>query len=159
MADYSLEIIHDLALSSEQHMPIYSQTITHGLVFASAALGPVPDFDVDYVSGDLDFCVERVSITFRQAGTRESDALAGTLIVHSENITTVMAVRGLITVREIESFGGYLKTTDHKFRVSARDLAFIPKSGDKATSNGRTYEVIGVDRATFESAVGIFCRG
>ena len=138
-------------------MAVYTFTVAQGLVFATAPLAELPL--VDYVGGDLDFCVERISITFRQPGTRTSDALAGTLVIHSENITTVKAVRGLITTREIESFGGYLKTTDHKFRVSARDLAFIPKSGDKAVSNGRVYEVIGIDRATFESAIGIYCRG
>jgi len=138
-------------------MANYSKSVQHGLVIATAPVGPPAE--PDYVGGDLAYCVERVAITFTQAGSRTSDALAGSLVIHSENITTVMAIRGLITVREIESYGGYLKTTDHKFRVSAPDLAFIPKSGDKAVSGGRTYEVIGIDRATFESAVGIYCRG
>ena len=138
-------------------MPIYTQSITHSLSFASAPLQGTTE--VDYVGGDLDFCVERVRITFMQRSTHTTDALAGVLVAGSEQITSVWAVRGMITVREIEAHGGYLKTTDHKFRISAADLGFVPRSGDKATSGGRTYEVIGVDRATFESAVGIYCRG
>lgn len=133
------------------------KTIAHGLVMSEALVGPPAE--PDYVGGDLAFCVERVRITFTQATSRESDALAGELITHADHICSAMAVRGMITVREIESFGGYLKTTDHKFRISARDLGFIPQSGDKAESGGRVYEVIGVDRATFESAIGIYCRG
>ena len=95
-------------------------TVVHGVVLSTAPVGPPAE--PDYVTGDLDFCVQRIRITFTQNGTRENDALAGSLIIHSQNITSVMAVRGLITNRDIEAHGGYLKTTDQKFINASSSL-------------------------------------
>lgn len=135
----------------------YNLTVAHTICLDDAGIGPKAE--PDYVTGDLDYCVEKIEVTIKTPESRTINALAGSIDVSCESITTVMAVRGLISVREIESYGGYLKTTDHKYRVSRRDLEFVPRSGDKLVSGGRTYEIIGVDLATFESAVSIFCRG
>lgn len=142
-------------------MAIYTVTVTTGVYFAGANHGLPTELDFTSELGDdLALVSGRCRVTIRRHGVQSVNPLAGQVVQTLDSVMTVMAVQGLVSLRDIDQSGGKLRITDRKFRVSADDLSFDPKAGDQLQIEGTgiVYEVLGPDKVTIQNAWILWCR-
>lgn len=140
-------------------MADFNLGVTHGIRFDHAVHGLKADLDfVGPMAHDLDIVAGRVQVTISRPGTSTKDALAGSLVQTLDAVQTVMATRGMVQQRDIDSSNGKLRVGDRKLRINRADTEFDPRLGDKVLMEGVQYEVIGPDDMTLATAWVLWCR-
>lgn len=140
-------------------MADYTKTVTHGIYFDGGVLGVKADLDfITPMAHDLEIVAGRVLVTIRRPGAQSEDLLAGAVVQTLDMVQNVMATRGMVLQRDIDSSNGKLRIGDRKFRVERADCEFQPRIGDQLSCEGVRYDVLGPDDATLATSWVLWCR-
>lgn len=137
----------------------YTVSVSHGINFDQGLVAPKADLDfTGAMAHDLEIVAGRVLLTIRRAGRTTEDFASGSLVQALDRVQSVMATRGFVQQRDIDSSNGKLRVGDRKLRVERADLEFQPIIGDRVLMEGKVYEVVGPDDMTLGTAWILWCR-
>lgn len=140
-------------------MADYNLSVTHGINFDQAVVAPKADLDfTGAMAHDLEIVAGRVLVTIHRSFAPTEDFASGSIVQALDKVMNVMATRGFVSQRDIDSSNGKLRIGDRKFRVERADLEFQPVIGDRLIMEGKEYEVVGPDDMTLGTAWVLWCR-